>query len=228
MENELTTKITQQIDLIRKQIPPQVRLIAVSKQVPISSIRIAYECGIRDFAENRLQEAIAKQEELKDLSDICWHFIGHIQTKKARKILENFSWIHSLDSLKLASKLNRLAAELSIYPTVLLQVKILPDPNKYGWEIPELIEQLHQLDSFSHLKIRGLMSILPWGLSSEQTLSAFVELRKLANTIEQQQTWSNLVMNELSMGMSSDYLLATKAGSTMVRLGSIIFGKRAK
>ncbi len=228
MENELRTKITQQIDLIRKQIPPQVRLIAVSKQIPISSIRIAYECGIRDFAENRLQEAIAKQEELKDLSDICWHFIGHIQTKKARKILENFSWIHSLDSLKLASKLNRLAEELSISPTVLLQVKILPDPNKYGWEIPELIEQLHQLDSLSNLQIRGLMSILPLGLSSEQTLSAFVELRKLANTIEQQQIWSNLVMNELSMGMSSDYLLATKAGSTMVRLGSMIFGKRSK
>ncbi len=226
MESELITNIPQQIDLIQQKIPPNVRLIAVSKQISVSAIRIAYNCGIRDFAENRLQEAIAKQEQLQDLSDICWHFIGHIQTKKARKVLEHFSWIHSLDSLKLAKKLNTLAAELSVSPQILLQVKILPDPNKYGWEVPELLAALPELNSCDYLNIQGLMAILPLGLSPEQTLSAFTETRKVAETIQQQQ-WSNLAMNELSMGMSGDYLLAIKAGATMVRLGTIIFGQRA-
>lgn len=224
MSNELI--IPQQIDLVRQKIPAEVRLIAVSKQVSVSAIRIAYDCGIRDFAENRLQEAIAKQEQLRDLSDICWHFIGHIQSKKARKVLEHFSWIHSLDSLKLAKKLNNLAAELSISPQVLLQVKILPDPNKYGWEVSELVSALPQLNSCEHLNIQGLMAILPLGLSPEQILAAFTQTRKVAETIQQQQ-WTNLAMNQLSMGMSGDYLLAIKAGATMVRLGTVIFGQRA-
>ena len=224
MSNELI--IPQQIDLVRQKIPADVRLIAVSKQVSVSAIRIAYDCGIRDFAENRLQEAIAKQEQLQDLSDICWHFIGHIQTKKARKVLEHFSWIHSLDSLKLAKKLNNLAAELSVSPQILLQVKILPDPNKYGWEVSELVAALPQLNSCDHLNIQGLMAILPLGLSPEQILAAFTQTRKVAQTIQQQQ-WTNLAMNELSMGMSGDYLLAIKAGATMVRLGTVIFGQRA-
>ncbi|MDJ0680899.1 MAG: YggS family pyridoxal phosphate-dependent enzyme [Xenococcaceae cyanobacterium MO_167.B52] len=224
MSNELI--IPQQIDLLRQKIPAEVRLIAVSKQVSVSAIRIAYDCGIRDFAENRLQEAIAKQEQLQDLSDICWHFIGHIQSKKARKVLEHFSWIHSLDSLKLAKKLNNLALELSISPQVLLQVKILPDPNKYGWEVSELVAALPQLNSCDHLNIQGLMAILPLGLTSEQILAAFTQTRKVAETIQQQQ-WSNLTMNQLSMGMSGDYLLAIKAGATMVRLGTVIFGQRA-
>lgn len=227
MESEFRTSIPRQIDLVKAKLPSYVRLIAVSKQVPVSAIRIAYDCGIRDFGENRLQEAIAKQEELQDLSDICWHFIGHIQTNKARKVLEHFSWIHSVDSFKLAQRLNKLAAELSVSPQVLLQVKILPDPNKYGWEAAELLEQLPQLDGLEHLKIRGLMTILPLGLSPEQTLSAFTATQKLAETIKQQQPGSNLAMNELSMGMSGDYLYAIKAGATMVRLGTVIFGKRA-
>ncbi|MDJ0747558.1 MAG: YggS family pyridoxal phosphate-dependent enzyme [Xenococcaceae cyanobacterium MO_167.B27] len=226
MENGFINSIPQQIDLISAKIPDNVRLIAVSKQVSLSAIRTAYDCGIRDFAENRLQEAIAKQEQLQDLSDICWHFIGHIQTNKARKVLEHFSWIHSLDSLRLAQRLNKLAAELSVSPQVCLQVKILPDPNKYGWEVPELLRQLPQLNQCQHLKIQGLMAILPLGLSPEQALSAFTQTRKLAETIEHQQQWSNLAMKELSMGMSGDYLLAIEAGATMVRLGTLIFGKR--
>ncbi len=227
MQSEFKTSIPREIDLVKAKLPSHVRLIAVSKQVSVAAIRIAYDYGIRDFGENRLQEAIAKQQELQDLSDICWHFIGHIQTNKARKVLEHFSWIHSVDSFKLAQRLNNLAVELSVSPQVLLQIKILPDPNKYGWEVRQLLEQLPQLDSLEHLKIRGLMTILPLGLSLESTLSAFTATQKLAETIEQQQPWSNLAMNELSMGMSGDYLFAIKAGATMVRLGTVIFGKRA-
>ncbi|NES86598.1 MAG: YggS family pyridoxal phosphate-dependent enzyme [Moorea sp. SIO2B7] len=221
----MSDSITRRINQIRQQIPSNVRLIAVSKQVSVEVIQEAYVAGIRDFGENRLQEAIFKQKRLQDLPDICWHFIGHLQANKAKKILEHFQWIHSVDSLKLAQRLNRLAAESSQSPQVTLQVKVLPDPNKYGWEIPELLADLPQLDQCKHLKIQGLMTILPLGLSETQTLAAFETTKELAEKIAVQ-NWCHLQMQELSMGMSSDYLLALKAGATMIRLGNIIFGAR--
>ncbi len=217
--------IAKRIKEIKQEIPSNVRLIAVSKQVPTNAMRIAYDAGVRDFAENRLQEAIAKQADLQDLADICWHFIGHLQTKKARKVLTNFHWIHSLDSLKLAQKINSLAAELETKPKLLLQVKPLADPNKYGWQIPELLNDLAVLDSLQNLQIQGLMTILPWGLSPEKNLNAFHVVKELADKIRHQ-NYSRLQMQELSMGMSGDYPLAIKAGSTMIRLGRTIFGER--
>ena len=218
-------KIKQIIKEIQQEIPSHVRLIAVSKQVTTDKMRIAYEAGVRDFAENRLQEAIAKQAQLQDLTDICWHFIGHIQMKKARKIITNFHWIHSLDSLKLAQKINSLADQIERKPQLLLQVKPLADPNKYGWEISELLNELAALDSLSNLQIKGLMTILPWRLAPEQNLAAFNTVQELADKI-QHQNYSYLQMQELSMGMSGDYPLAIKAGSTMIRLGRTIFGER--
>ncbi|GAB4539256.1 MAG: YggS family pyridoxal phosphate-dependent enzyme [Pleurocapsa sp.] len=222
----MTGLVSQKINFIKQQIPSSVRLIAVTKTVSADRMIDAYKTGIKDFGENRLQEALTKQQQLQDFSDICWHFIGHIQKNKAKKILESFTWIHSVDSLSLAQRLNRLAAELSLRPKVCLQVKVLPDPNKYGWEIPELLQDLPQLDSFQHLDIQGLMTILPLGLSPEETLNAFQKTKDLAVEIDRQ-NWSNLKMQELSMGMSADYLLAIQAGATMIRLGRTIFGERA-
>ncbi len=221
----MTGLIAQRINRIREQIPEQVRLIAVTKQVSPEAIREAYEAGVRDFGENRLQEALFKQEQLQDLPDICWHFIGHLQANKAKKVLESFPWIHSVDSLKLAQRLDRLAGELSRRPQVCLQVKVLPDPNKYGWQVPELLTDLPELDKCQNLNIQGLMTILPLGLSDSQALDAFNATRELAEKIAQQ-NWSNLQMHQLSMGMSADYLLAVRAGATMIRLGTIIFGAR--
>ncbi len=218
-----STTIAQRLDLIRQHIPAHVQLIAVSKQVSVPRIQAAYEAGIRDFAENRLQEAIPKQEQLKDLKDICWHFIGHLQTNKAKKAIEHFDWIHSVDSLKIAQRLNRLAAESSLSPQVCLQVKILPDPNKYGWQDQELLADLSKLEECEALKIKGLMTILPLGLSSKQSLLAFEKTHDLARRITKQST---LNLNQLSMGMSGDYPLAIQAGATMVRLGRVIFGER--
>ncbi|MDJ0903328.1 MAG: YggS family pyridoxal phosphate-dependent enzyme [Xenococcus sp. MO_188.B8] len=218
-------EIAKRIKEITQEIPSQVRLIAVSKQVPTTAMRIAYEAGVRDFAENRLQEAIAKQAELSDLTDICWHFIGHLQTKKARKVITNFHWIHSIDSLKLAQRIDILAAELDRKPQLLLQVKPLEDPNKYGWQIPALLNDLDALNGLKNIQIKGLMTILPWGLSAEQNLTAFNTVKELADKIRQQ-NYSCLQMQELSMGMSGDYPLAIKAGSTMIRLGRTIFGER--
>jgi PLP dependent protein len=221
----MINSICQNIDRIRQEIPSTTRLIAVSKQASPREIRIAYETGVRDFAENRLQDALVKQEQLQDLSDICWHFIGHVQSKKAKKIIAHFPWIHSVDSLELALRLDSLSAELSLSPLVCLQVKLLQDPNKYGWQVAELLTDLPALDRCQHLQIRGLMTILPLGLSIEETLSAFQSVQSLAKQI-QQQSWSNLKITELSMGMSEDYNLAVQAGATMIRLGRIIFASK--
>ena len=221
----MTGLIAHRIQEIRQQIPSQVRLIAISKQVSIESMREAYAAGIRDFGENRLQEALTKQEQLQDLDDICWHFIGHLQTNKAKKVLESFQWIHSVDSLKLTLHLENLAVQEGYSPQICLQVKILPDPNKYGWSVEQLLTDLPLLDRCQNLNIQGLMTILPLELSEAQILESFIQTRQLAEKIRQQ-NWTNIQMNQLSMGMSGDYLLAVKAGATMVRLGQIIFGER--
>ncbi|MGB3695528.1 MAG: YggS family pyridoxal phosphate-dependent enzyme [Spirulinaceae cyanobacterium] len=221
----MTGLITQRITKIRQQLPLRVRLIAVTKKVSPQKMREAYATGIRDFGESRLSEAIPKQEQLQDLPDICWHFIGHLQSNKAKKVLESFQWIHSCDSLKLAKRLNRLGKELGRRPEICLQVKVLKDPNKYGWQPEALLDDLPELERCENLDIQGLMTILPLELSAPQTLEAFVETRELAAKIAQQDN-SNLAMKELSMGMSGDYQLAVQAGATMVRLGRSIFGER--
>jgi hypothetical protein len=221
----MTGSIAERIAIVRDQLPAGVRLIAVTKQVPVDAMREAYFAGVRDFGESRLQEAEAKIAQLKDLPDLNWHLIGHLQSNKVKKALEQFQWIHSCDNLKLAQRLNRLATEVSLKPNVCLQVKVVPDPDKYGWSIPELLADLPELDQCTALQIRGLMTILPLGLSPEESLQVFERTRELALKIEQQ-NWSNLHMQELSMGMSDDYLLAVQAGATQVRLGRIIFGER--
>ena len=219
------TEIADRIANIRQQIPGSVRLIAVSKQVSVEAIRLAYEAGIRDFGESRIQEVADKQAVLQDLPDITWHLIGHLQANKAAKALQQFQWIHSVDNLKLAQRLDRLAEELNYQPQACLQVKILPDRDKYGWTLSELLAQLPELNQCRNLKIQGLMTIPPLGLDETQTLNLFDRTRQLAEQISQQ-NWSNIKMQELSMGMSGDFQLAIQAGATMVRLGQILFGER--
>ncbi|MFB2839381.1 YggS family pyridoxal phosphate-dependent enzyme [Floridanema evergladense] len=226
MSSSQLSTITDRIATVRQQLPETVRLIAVSKQVPVEAMREAYSAGIRDFGESRLPEAALKQSQLQDLPDITWHLIGHLQTNKAKKALEHFQWIHSLDSLKLAQTLDRLAKSMSINPQVLLQVKLLPDPNKYGWTEEELFADLPALNECQNLQIKGLMTIAPLNLTEEETLKLFQNTGSLAAKI-QQQNWSHIQMQDLSMGMSDDYHLAVQGGTTMVRLGRTLFGSRS-
>ncbi len=221
----MVESITEHITKIRSNLPKSVRLIAVTKQVSVNAIRIAYAAGIRNFGENKVQEAEEKQAQLQDLSDITWHLIGHLQSNKVAKALKHFQWIHSVDSLKLAKRLDRLAGELYCSPNICLQVKILPDPNKYGWSVSELMTDLPKLNQCENLKIQGVMTIPPQGLDHLQTLSVFDQTQDLVQEIRQK-NFSNLKIHELSMGMSEDYHLAVTAGSTMVRLGRILFGER--
>lgn len=222
----LSNTITDRIAKVRQQLPETVRLIAVSKQVSVEAIREAYTAGLRDFGESRVQEVAVKQSQLQDLPDITWHLIGHLQTNKAKKALEHFQWIQSLDSLKLAQTLDRLATSLSRNPQVLLQVKLLPDPNKYGWTIEELFQDLPALNECQNLQIKGLMTIAPLNLAEQEILTLFQNTRSLAAEI-QEKNWSNIQMQHLSMGMSDDYHLAVQGGATMVRLGRTLFGERS-
>ncbi|MCT7981728.1 YggS family pyridoxal phosphate-dependent enzyme [Laspinema sp. A4] len=218
--------IAQRIAQIRTHLPESVRLIAVTKQVSVDAMMQAYQAGIRDFGESRIQEAQAKSEQLGDLPGLTWHLIGHLQSNKVKPALDHFHWLHSIDSLKLAQRVDRLAEGLEVKPKVCLQVKILPDANKSGWQIPELIEDLATLNQCKNLEIKGLMTIPPLGLDEAKTLALFERARQLAQEI-QAQNWTQISMQELSMGMSGDYHLAVQAGSTMVRLGTILFGERS-
>ncbi|MEA5618247.1 YggS family pyridoxal phosphate-dependent enzyme [Cronbergia sp. UHCC 0137] len=221
----MSSSISDRLATIRPSLPASVRLIAVSKQVPTELMREAYTAGIRDFGENRIQEAASKQAELQDLPDITWHFIGNLQSNKAKKALELFDWIHSVDHLHLAQRLNTLALQLGVNPQICLQVKILPDPNKAGWTVPELLADLQALDQCKNLQIQGLMTIPPFGLNEGEIFNVFDQTRKLAQEIAKKHL-QHLQMHQLSMGMSGDYHIAVQAGTTMVRLGTIIFGKR--
>lgn len=219
--------ISDRIIHIRQDLPDTVKLIAVTKQVSVAAMRQVYAAGIRDFGESRIQEAQLKQSQLQDLPDITWHLIGRLQANKAKKALELFQWIHSVDSIKLTQKLDKLAEEISCKPQVCLQVKIASDPNKTGWSVPQLLEDLPQLNQCINLQIRGLMTIPPLGLDEAEISRIFVRAYELLQEI-QKQNWSNLQqMHQLSMGMSDDYKIAIASGATMVRLGRILFGERA-
>ncbi len=220
----MISSICERIQKVQDSLPSAVKLIAVSKKVSTAAIREAYAAGIRDFGESRIQEATLKIEELQDLPGITWHFIGHLQSNKAKAALSYFQWLHSVDSLKLAQRLNLLAQAKGVTPKVCLQVKILPDPDKSGWTIPQLLEDLAELNLCKSLQIEGLMTIPPLGLDSSEVVNVFKRTRKLASEIGDRNL-SNIKIKQLSMGMSGDYQLAIAEGATMIRLGTILFGR---
>jgi pyridoxal phosphate enzyme (YggS family) len=191
-----------------------IKLIAVTKTVPSAIIREAAEIGIRDIGENRLQEALPKRDELKDLP-LTWHFIGHLQTNKAKKVTGNFEWVQCVDRSELAEKLNQSASRTL---QVLIEVKLYDEPSKSGVEdehLPALVETLKRYD---HLNLRGLMAIPPFFENPEDARPFFRKLRELAGRFQ---------LPELSMGMSHDFEVAIQEGATMVRIGTALFGERA-
>jgi pyridoxal phosphate enzyme (YggS family) len=217
--------IAARIAEIKAELPPGVRLVAVTKQVDVAAMMAAYDAGIRDFGESRVLEASRKREAFRDYSDITWHLIGHLQSNKARKAVEIFDWIHSVDSLHLIEKLALYQRELQRYPRLCLQVKMRPDPNKYGWTQGELLADLPQINSHSELRICGLMAIPPQSSPAAEITAIFTETADLARSLDSQPT-KIFSWQELSMGMSQDYLLGVSAGATIVRIGSTIFGDR--
>lgn len=218
-------QLQNRIAAVASSLPAHVRLIGVTKYKPSSAIRAAYAAGIHDFGESKVQEAIAKQAELADLTDITWHLIGHLQSNKARKAVQHFDWIHSVDSLKIAQRLDAMAAEVGRIPHCCLQVKMVPDPAKFGFSLDELWAALPQLDQLEHLKIVGLMTIPPQGSAIADAAAIFKQAKNLVDQINDEGL-NRLHLSELSMGMSQDYPTAIAAGSTLVRLGTTLFGDR--
>ena len=218
MNHSLAESLAERLATLRQGLPEGTRLLAVSKGQPASLIREAVAAGQHSFGESRVQEAIAKQAELADLGPLDWHFIGRLQANKARQVLRHFGTIHSIDSLELAQRLARIAAEEGLAPAVLFQVKCRPDPTKTGFD-PELLrQQWPALSALAPLRPVGLMTIAPLGLEAPERRALFEDCRRLAET---------LGLAELSMGMSGDWPEALAAGSTWVRLGSGLFGQRA-
>lgn len=216
--------ISANIAKLRSQLPESVELIAISKGVPAEAVREAYGAGVRHFGENRIQEAEVKIAQLTDLKDCIWHWIGHLQSNKARKAILLFHRIDSVHSLKLARRLDRIALELHKTIPICLQVKLAFDPNKYGWQPSELEEAIPNLLQLKQLDLRGLMTILPKGLTSESALKLFTELQLLRNKLRDRYPHT-LPLPSLSMGMSNDFPLAVKAGASEVRIGSRVFQK---
>ena len=221
--------IAQRLAQLRQELPPTVRLIAVSKTRSAEHIRAAYAAGQRDFGENRVQEAMEKRAQLTDLTDITWHLIGQLQSNKVKKAIETFDWIHSVDSLKLAERINRISQECDRCPKICFQVKHRPDPSKTGWEPQELLTAVPRMCEYNCVQVEGLMTIPPLSSNNADALKIFQENRELAELITTEAKrlgCINMAMKQLSMGMSGDYSLAVQAGSTLVRLGQTIFGAR--
>jgi len=223
-----TDHITQRVAELRSELPPSVRLIAVSKYKPAAVIRTAYEAGVRDIGESRIQELIEKRQVLADLRDLTWHFIGHLQSNKVNAALATVDWLHSVDSLKLARRINQSLSSPSMTeipcPKLCFQVKLAPDPDKFGWEVEELRRDWEELETLERLNVCGLMTIAPLGLTEAQTQALFEQAQQFRQELQAKtQRWT---LEELSMGMSNDYRLAIAAGSTAIRVGRTIFGER--
>lgn len=201
--------------------PSSVRLLAVSKTFPVDSILDAYRAGQRLFGENRAQEIEGKAAILP--KDIEWHFIGHLQGNKAAGVVKVADWIHSVDSIRLLERIDRLAGEQGRSPRILIEVNISGEGSKCGLRPEEAHGVAEATIGKSHVRLSGLMTMAPYGASKEQLADVFSGLRGLRDDLECK---LGLKLPELSMGMSGDYVEAIAQGSTIVRVGSAIFGNR--
>ncbi len=206
------------------RLPDDVRIVAVTKGHPLERAREAAAAGLLDLGENRVQEALSKQEAWPD-APVRWHLVGHLQRNKVKLVVGRFVLIHSLDSARLADALEGAAAGAGVVQDVLLEVNVGREPQKTGIlpeEAPALLEHAAGL---RHLGVRGLMTIAPYGASVGEQHRVFGELRELRDRLSRDSQLATL--DQLSMGMSSDFEIAVEEGATMVRLGTVLFGERA-
>lgn len=218
--------IVENLQNLQNQIPAHVTLVAVSKTKPDELIMEAYGSGHRDFGENKVQDLIGKAERLP--GDIHWHMIGHLQSNKVKYIAPFVHLVHGVDSLKLLKMIDKEAAKHQRIIDCLLQIHIAREQTKFGFSEEELLEVL-QSDSFLGLKnirIRGVMGMATYTENSEQIREEFRYLKRIFEKLNASLFSNNPFFDQLSFGMSGDYQLAIEEGSTMVRIGSLIFGAR--
>ena len=200
--------------------PYQAQLVAVTKQRSVASILDLYAKGQRDFGENRVQELLLKQPQLP--ADIRWHLIGHLQTNKVKYITPFIHLIHSVDSGKLLKSIDKAAEKAGRTIDLLLQFKIAAEDSKYGFDIPEA-EAVLASQTFRHCRIKGVMGMATFTYDEEQLIMEFRQLKAIFDQLKAQFFSTDPNFKDISMGMSGDYLLALKEGSTMVRIGSKLF-----
>jgi pyridoxal phosphate enzyme (YggS family) len=206
--------------------PAEICLVAATKTVTCDQLEEAYAAGIRDFGENRLQEAQEKMAQFGPRDGLAWHFIGRMQRRKLKAIVGQFCLVHSVESLEQAKELDQLAEQASLRQAVLLQVNVGAEESKGGFSVAGLTQVLDELDELAHLQIRGLMALPPWTEDPEASRPYFARLRQLREELAQRPL-SRMQLKDLSMGMSHDYHVAIQEGATHVRIGTAIFGARA-
>ena len=211
---------------IKKSLPDSVTLVAVSKTKPIRDIQEAYDSGHRDFGENKIQEMAQKYEVLP--KDIRWHMIGHVQRNKVKYMAPFVYLIHGVDSVKLLKEIDKQAAKQERVISCLLQARIAEEETKFGMPIPEIRNLLQSdgLKDFTHIKVVGLMGMATFTDDKEQIRKEFNRLGRFFYEIKEMPQTKNFHPTVLSMGMSADYPIAVEEGSTMIRVGSAIFGLR--
>lgn len=201
----------------------EVTLIAVSKTKPIPMLEEIYNCGIRDFGENKVQELTEKESIMA--KDINWHMIGHLQKNKVKYIANTVTCIHSVDSMGLLEVIEKEGRKNNRIIDVLLEVNVAEEETKFGLKLEEVHGILEQISSLSFIKVVGLMTIAPYVADPEENRTYFKQLRNLFVDIRGK-NYDNVVMSEISMGMSNDFEVAIEEGATMVRVGTGIFGER--
>lgn len=200
-----------------------VELIAVSKTKPVDMLKEAYECGIRDFGENKVQEIMDKYDQLP--KDIKWHMIGHLQTNKVKYIADKVYMIHSVESVKLAEEISKRAINVNRIMPILIEVNIGDEDSKFGLNINEVESFIREINTLSGIKISGLMCVAPYTENPEDNRIYFKKLKQLSVDITQKNI-DNVSMDILSMGMSGDYMVAVEEGAKYIRVGTGIFGER--
>ena len=210
--------------------PGAVKLVVVTKGHAVESIQAVIEAGAKDLGENYVQEALEKVAAFPSNSEIVWHMIGHIQSRKARSVIGNFPWIQSVDSLKLARRLDRFAGEMNLKPSVLLEYNVSGEGSKFGWDAsddqswPDQVDTVREVLALENLQVRGLMTMAPYDPEPELSRPYYQKLVKLSNFLSQEFGENNF--RELSMGMSQDYQVAIQEGATIIRVGQAIMGPR--
>lgn len=200
-----------------------VTLIAVSKTKPVSMLQEAYECGCRDFGENKVQELVEKWEQMP--KDIRWHMIGHLQRNKVKYIVDKVYMIHSVDSLRLAEEISKEAGKKGVTVSILIEINAAEEETKFGTTCEEAGRLVEEIAQLPNLSIKGLMTIAPYVENAEENRQYFEKLRQIYVDINRKNI-DNVYMAELSMGMTGDYEVAVTEGATYVRVGTGIFGER--
>ena len=220
------SEIAENIELLRKELPEKVKLVAVSKTKPVEDIREAYKAGQRIFGENRVQELLGKYEHLPP--DVQWHMIGHLQRNKVKYIAGFIHLVESVDSEKLLRAINKEAIKAGRVINCLLQFHIAREETKFGFSREEAVEMIESglTDELNNVNIRGVMGMATFTDDMERVRSEFISLRSAFEELKERFFSKKDDFCEISMGMSGDYKIALEEGSTMIRLGTLVFGDR--